>query len=172
MEDFFLAIDSIKNSQNDDIRLRKSQVGVQKNQNFVSQQKIENIKGSNKKKSLTQELLDMLRIEGKERLGMKGIKGILLYGAPGTGKSYSVQQINSLVQHQTQEINQDSQLIATQHYPIFLVSPSRLFSRYIGDSELYLRTLFQQAEKMAPSIIFFDEIDTLIGKRGFSFHFI
>lgn len=41
-----------------------------------------------------------------------------------------------------------------------------LLSKYVGESEANVRTLFQQARQLAPSIIFFDEMDGLTQRRG------
>jgi AAA family ATPase len=41
-----------------------------------------------------------------------------------------------------------------------------LFSKWVGESEKAVRTLFRRARQVAPSIVFFDELDALCGKRG------
>lgn len=85
------------------------------------------------------------------RLGLKAPRGILLYGPPGCSKTTLVKAI------------------ATNSGAAFLsVNGAALYSSYVGDSEKTIRETFHQARLSAPSIIFFDEIDTIVGKRNFS----
>uniref|UniRef100_A0A0N5A4X0 ATPase_AAA_core domain-containing protein n=1 Tax=Parastrongyloides trichosuri TaxID=131310 RepID=A0A0N5A4X0_PARTI len=83
------------------------------------------------------------------RFGVDPPSGILLYGPPGCSKT--------LV----------ARALASQSRLNFLsVKGPELFSKYVGESEKAVRDLFHRARQVAPTILFFDEIDAVGGKRG------
>ena len=83
-----------------------------------------------------------------KRLGVEAPKGVLLHGPPGTGKTLLAKAVAN-------ETN-------TSFYTI---GGPEIMSKYYGESEEKLRSIFEQAEKNAPSIIFIDEIDSIAPKR-------
>ncbi|KAI5607839.1 spermatogenesis-associated protein 5-like protein 1 [Silurus asotus] len=83
------------------------------------------------------------------RLGVCRARGVLLYGPPGCAKTTLVKAAAS-----------------SSHCSFLCLSGAELYSPYVGDSEKALAQLFQQARACSPSIVFLDEIDSLVGCRG------
>ncbi len=83
-----------------------------------------------------------------ERLGIEAPKGVLLYGPPGTGKTLI------------------ARAVAYETNAAFIhVNGPEVIHKFYGESEQHLRTIFEQASKKAPSIIFLDELDAIAPKR-------
>ncbi|MFH1823551.1 MAG: CDC48 family AAA ATPase [archaeon] len=83
------------------------------------------------------------------RIGIKPPRGLLLYGPPGTGKTLL------------------ARAIANESEANFIqVKGPELLSKWVGESEKGVRKIFERARQVAPCIIFFDEIDSLAGRRG------
>ena len=81
-------------------------------------------------------------------LGVTAPNGVLLHGAPGTGKTFLAKAI----------ANETSA-------NFYSIGGPEIISKFYGESESRLRSIFQEAEKNAPSIIFIDELDSIAAKR-------
>ncbi|KAJ1964505.1 hypothetical protein GGI12_001377 [Dipsacomyces acuminosporus] len=89
--------------------------------------------------------------ETMSRLGVRAPRGILMYGPPGCSKTTLVK------------------IIATQTKATFFsINGAALYSPYVGDSERAVREVFKRARASSPSVIFFDEVEAIVGKRAFS----
>lgn len=89
--------------------------------------------------------------EAFSRLGITPPKGVLLYGPPGCSKTMIAKALAN-----------ESQL------NFLSIKGPELLSKYVGESERALREVFRKARTVAPSIVFFDEIDALAAARGSS----
>ncbi len=86
-----------------------------------------------------------------KRLGVKPPKGILLYGPPGTGKTML------------------AKAVATESQANFIsIKGPELLSKWVGESEKAVREVFKKARQTAPTIVFFDEVDSIAPRRGMS----
>src|SRR4028119_1239888 len=83
------------------------------------------------------------------RIGIRPAKGFLLYGPPGTGKTLLAKACAR---------ESDANFIATKS--------SDLLSKWYGESEQQIARLFSRARQVAPTVIFFDELDSLVPARG------
>jgi len=87
-----------------------------------------------------------------KKLGIKPPKGILLYGPPGCGKTLL------------------AKAVATESEANFIaVRGPELMSKWVGETERGIREVFRKARTAAPAIIFFDEIDALVPRRGMGY---
>ena len=84
-----------------------------------------------------------------EKFGIKPPKGTLLYGIPGTGKTLLAKAVAN---------ESDANFIA--------IKGPELLSKWVGESEKGVREVFRKARQTAPTVIFFDEIDSIASNRG------
>jgi transitional endoplasmic reticulum ATPase len=84
-----------------------------------------------------------------EAMDMQAAKGVLMYGPPGTGKTLLAKAIANEAQ---------SNFIS--------IKGPELLNKYVGESEKGVREVFEKARSNAPTVVFFDEIDSIAGERG------
>ncbi len=87
--------------------------------------------------------------EAFRRMGIRPAKGFLLYGPPGTGKTLLAKAVAREAQ---------ANFIATKS--------SDLLSKWYGESEQQIARLFARARQVAPTVLFIDELDSLVPARG------
>ena len=110
----------------------------------------EDIGGLDEELELVRETIELPLSEPEvfTRLGIDPPKGVLLYGPPGTGKTLIARAVANEV---------DATFIT--------IDGPEIMSKYKGESEERLREVFERAAEDAPAIVFFDEIDSIAGKR-------
>jgi cell division protease FtsH len=112
----------------------------------------DDVAGIDEAKGELMEIVDFLKDPGKyRRLGGKIPKGVLLVGAPGTGKTLLAKAV-----------------AGEAKVPFFSLSGSDFVEMFVGVGAARVRDLFGQAQAKAPSIIFIDELDALGKARGIS----
>jgi transitional endoplasmic reticulum ATPase len=86
------------------------------------------------------------------RMGIRPPKGILLYGPPGCGKTLL------------------ARAVATESEANFItIKGPEVFSKWVGESEKAIREVFRKARMASPAVIFFDEFDSLVPRRGMGY---
>jgi len=108
------------------------------------------VAGVDEAKAELEEIVEFLKNpERYGRLGARTPKGVLLVGPPGTGKTLLARAV-----------------AGEAAVPFFSISGSEFVEMFVGVGAARVRDLFEQARKMAPAIIFIDELDALGRARG------
>ncbi|MDQ2055053.1 CDC48 family AAA ATPase [Halobellus sp. H-GB7] len=84
-----------------------------------------------------------------DAMDMQSAKGVLMYGPPGTGKTLLAKAVAN---------ESESNFIS--------VKGPELLDKYVGESEKGVREIFKKARENAPTVVFFDEIDSIATERG------
>jgi len=111
----------------------------------------DDIGGLNKVKESISEAVEwpLKNPEAFKRMGIKPPKGVLLFGPPGTGKTMLAKAVAK---------GSDANFIS--------VKGPELLSKWVGESEKAVREIFKKARQVAPTVIFFDELDSIAPRRG------
>jgi len=109
------------------------------------------VAGADEPKEELQEIVEFLKSPDKfEKLGGKMPRGVLLFGAPGTGKTLLARAV-----------------AGEAGVPFFSASASEFVEMFVGVGASRVRDLFDQAKKAAPAVIFVDELDA-VGRHRFA----
>ena len=109
------------------------------------------VAGCDESKEELQEIIEFLKSPDKfEKLGGKMPRGVLLFGAPGTGKTLLARAV-----------------AGEAGVPFFSASASEFVEMFVGVGASRVRDLFDQAKKAAPAVIFIDELDA-VGRHRFA----
>ena len=108
------------------------------------------VAGLEEEKADLEEIIDFLRNPGKyTKVGARIPKGVLLEGAPGTGKTLLARAV-----------------AGEAKVPFFSISGSDFVEMFVGVGASRVRDMFEDAKKNAPCIVFIDEIDAVARRRG------
>jgi transitional endoplasmic reticulum ATPase len=108
-------------------------------------------------KQVKQELIEAVEWPIKKpelfkKMGINPPRGILLYGPPGSGKTLL------------------ARAVATESEANFIsIKGPEIFSKWVGESEKAIREVFRKGRTAAPAIIFFDELDAIVPRRGLGY---
>jgi len=110
----------------------------------------DDVGGLSEAQQQVQESVEAAQLAGEVRPdGRRPPKGVLLYGPPGTGKTLMAKAVAN-------ETNAN----------FISVGGPQLLSKWVGESEKAIRQTFRKARQVSPTIIFFDELDSLAPSRG------
>ena len=108
------------------------------------------VAGLDEEKSDLEEIIDFLRSPAKyTKVGARIPKGVLLEGAPGTGKTLLARAV-----------------AGEAKVPFFSISGSDFVEMFVGVGASRVRDMFEEAKKNSPCIVFIDEIDAVARRRG------
>ncbi|ORY45099.1 AAA-domain-containing protein [Rhizoclosmatium globosum] len=126
--------------------------GSQQKKKWGAHEKVsyDSIGGLKKQMDIVRKLVEVPLLDPQRfaRYGIRPPRGVLLYGPPGTGKTLIARAVAS----------------ETGAHVIIINGPE-IISKFYGETEERLRSIFQEAQENAPSLIFIDEIDSLCPKR-------
>ena len=112
--------------------------------------KLDDVAGLQEEKEDLEEIIDFLKNPGKYiRVGARIPKGVLLEGAPGTGKTLLAKAV-----------------AGEAGVPFFSISGSDFVEMFVGVGASRVRDMFEDAKKNSPCIVFIDEIDAVARRRG------
>ncbi|MBE6356391.1 MAG: ATP-binding protein [Lentisphaerae bacterium] len=102
-----------------------------------------------KKEVLVKVIAPIKDADNASKYGLKAGGGMLLYGLPGTGKTFFAKAVAG-------ELGM----------PFYVFETSKVLSKYVGESQQKLQELFDSARQNPMSVIFIDEIDAILSSRG------
>jgi cell division protease FtsH len=145
---FVFMMRSAQNSNNQAMSFGKSKARLHDKEK--NQTTFKDVAGAEEAKEELVEIVDFLKKPGKyTQMGAKIPKGVILVGAPGTGKTLLARAV-----------------AGEANVPFFNISGSEFVEMFVGVGASRVRDLFKKAKRNAPAIIFIDEIDAVGRQRG------
>jgi len=145
---FIFMMRSAQNSTNQAMSFGKSRARLYDKEK--QQTNFKDVAGAEEAKEELIEIVDFLKNPGKyTNMGAKIPKGVLLVGAPGTGKTLLARAV-----------------AGEANVPFFNISGSEFVEMFVGVGASRVRDLFRKAKRNAPCIVFIDEIDAVGRQRG------
>ncbi|MFH1720171.1 MAG: ATP-dependent zinc metalloprotease FtsH [Patescibacteria group bacterium] len=146
---FVFMMRSAQSSNNQAMSFGRSKAKMYDNEN-KEKTTFEDVAGAKEAKEELIEIVDFLKNPGKyTAIGAKIPKGVLLVGAPGTGKTLLARAV-----------------AGEANVPFFTISGSEFVEMFVGVGASRVRDLFKRAKRNAPCIVFIDEIDAVGRHRG------
>lgn len=146
---FILMMRQAQGSNNQAMSFGKSNARLHEN-NPNKKTTFNDVAGAEEAKTELAEIVDFLKSPEKySQIGAKIPKGVMLIGAPGTGKTLLARAV-----------------AGEANVPFFSISGSEFVEMFVGVGASRVRDLFKKARRNAPCIIFIDEIDAVGRKRG------
>jgi len=137
--------------ENNNFRSLISKRKIEENLNNNNNIKWDDIIGMNKIKEILYDTIILYQeIKHFYVDDCKPIKGILLYGPPGNGKTFIIQGLSSIC----------------KGYSFYNITSADLISKWVGDSAKHIRALFEEIKSNKPSVLFIDEIDSICTERS------
>ncbi|MCM1049289.1 MAG: ATP-dependent zinc metalloprotease FtsH [Clostridiales bacterium] len=147
---FFVMFNSQNNANNSNGKMMnfgRSRARLSMGDNKIT---LDDVAGLREEKEELEEIVEFLREPGKfTKVGARIPKGVLLEGAPGTGKTLLAKAI-----------------AGEARVPFFSISGSDFVEMFVGVGASRVRDMFAEAKRHAPCIIFIDEIDAVARRRG------
>ncbi len=143
--DFEKAVEELKSTATASNRFGKGAGGATMFSEERAKIKFKDVCGQDEAKEMLAEIVDFLKNPDKYRnIGARVPKGALLYGPPGTGKTMLAKAV-----------------AGEAGVPVLTIAGSDFISQFVGQGAEKVKELFEKARKLAPSIIFIDEIDSI-----------
>ncbi len=148
--DFEKAVEELKNTATASSLYGKDASGATMFNEESARIRFEDVCGQDEAKEMLAEIVDYLKDPEKyKRIGARVPRGALLYGPPGTGKTMLAKAV-----------------AGEAGVPVLTIAGSDFISSYVGQGAEKVKNLFEKANKLAPSIVFIDEIDAIAMSRN------
>ena len=152
-EEFFERIKELEEEQKHESSAKKEKTAKSRSKGKKAQKEIGEFHLPGREgltKYFNEEILDYFRNEkAYEEMGIHSVPATLLYGPPGCGKTYAVQQVAKCL-----------------NMPVYEINSATVGDSYIHGTAMKIARIFQKAKETAPCVLIIDEMETYLGSRG------